>query len=143
MSKRKLFSTLLISALFVLLLAACGSTATNSPVEVKVTISEYAIESSITNFKVGVPYHFVVTNKGAIPHEIMLMNSLDATGGMGMDEMDAMALAHLEENDLPSGGTATFDYTFIQPAATGELEFACHLPGHYEVGMKLSITVTQ
>ena len=126
-----------------LVLVACGGTAStgNKPVEVKVTLSEFAIQSSITDFQVGVPYHFVVTNAGEEPHEIMLMEPMENSTGMSMEEMDSMALAHVEEDDLPAGGTATFDYTFTQPTASGELEFACHIQGHYESGMKLPITV--
>ena len=126
---------------FALVLTACGGNAGNRPVEVKVTLNEFTIESSITDFQVGVPYHFVVTNEGEDPHEIMLMEPMEDTTGMDMEEMDEMALAHIEEDDLPPGGTAILDYTFTAPAASGELEFACHIQGHYESGMKLPITV--
>jgi uncharacterized cupredoxin-like copper-binding protein len=127
----------------VLLLSACGAKATsaNGSTEVKVTLSDFTIQSSITDFKTGVPYHFVVTNNGQVEHEIMLMKPMDNSAGMSMEEMDKMALAYIEADDLPPGGTATFDYTFTEPAAAGELELACHLPGHYEAGMKLPITV--
>lgn len=33
------------------------------------------------------------------------------------------------------------EYIFTNPAQAGTLEFACHLPGHYEAGMKLAIVV--
>lgn len=138
MMRFKFIVLLLASALA---LVACGGNAGNKPVDVKVTLKEFAIESSITDFRVGVPYHFVVTNAGEEPHEIMLMEPMENSTGMSMEEMDSMALAHVEEDDLPPGGTATFDYTFTQPAASGKLEFACHIQGHYESGMKLPITV--
>lgn len=136
----KIIVLLLASAL---VLVACGSNSStgNNPVDVKMTLSEFAIQSSLTDFQVDVPYHFVVTNEGQVPHEIMLMKPLENSTGMSMEEMDKMALAHIEEDDLPPGGTATFDYTFTEPAALGELEFACHIAGHYEAGMKLPITV--
>lgn len=126
----------------VLLLTACGGQNANSPQEVKVSLTDFGIQSTVTNFKVGVPYHFVVTNEGKISHEIMLMAPLtqDQTG-MDMEEMDSMALAHIEEDDLPAGATATFDYTFTKAAPAGTLEFSCHIPGHYEAGMKEAITV--
>lgn len=133
----------LMIALFIacMLAAACAPANPSGPVEVKVTLTEFKIESSLTEFQVGVPYHYVVTNEGAIAHEIMLMKTMDNSSGMDMEEMDKMALAHIEADNLPVGGIATFDYTFIVPAAPGELEFACHIPGHYEAGMKLAITV--
>ena len=60
---------------------------------------------------------------------------------MDMGELDAMALAMIEASELPTGATASFDYTFTEAASAGVLEFACHTPGHYEAGMKLPITV--
>jgi len=58
-----------------------------------------------------------------------------------MEAMDEMALAMIEEDELPSGATKTLDYTFTEPAPDGTLEFVCHVEGHYEAGMRLPITV--
>jgi uncharacterized cupredoxin-like copper-binding protein len=135
-------STLLLAVLAVLL-AACASPTPSGPVEVQVTLTDFAVQSSMTEFKVGVPYHFVVTNKGAVNHEIMIMPPVDPSSGMTMAQMDEMALGMIEEDDMPAGATETMDVTFTKPAAAGELEFACHVPGHYEAGMRLPITVTQ
>jgi uncharacterized cupredoxin-like copper-binding protein len=132
---------LIILAAVGLLLSGCG---TSKATEVKITLKEFGIESSMTDFQKGVPYHFVVTNEGAAEHEIMLMPPVttDATGmAMNMGELDKTALAMIDASDLPSGTTASFDYTFTKSAGAGSLEFACHTPGHYEMGMKLPITV--
>lgn len=123
------------------LLTACGG---QRATEVKITLTEFAMESSVTDFQVGVPYQFVVTNEGAVEHEIMIMPPLmeDQMGmAMDMEELDKTALAMIEASELPTGATASFDYTFTEPAPAGTLEFACHTPGHYENGMKLPITV--
>jgi uncharacterized cupredoxin-like copper-binding protein len=131
------------------LLIACGddddSTATATemsaePETVNVTVDEFSIESSLTTFQAGVPYHFVVTNEGQAPHEVMIIEPME-TGGMSMTEMDEMAVAVVEEDDLEAGDTYEFDVTFDHPYAEGELEFACHLAGHYEAGMHTPITV--
>lgn len=56
--------SIIVGAAFAL--AACGGSAaatSNKPVEVQVTLTEMKIESSLTEFSTGVPYHFVVTNK--------------------------------------------------------------------------------
>jgi len=47
-----------------LVLAACGGAAlaTGKPVNVQVTLTDFKINSSLTTFTTGVPYHFVVTN---------------------------------------------------------------------------------
>lgn len=124
-----------------LLLTACGG---QKATEVKITLKEFGIESSMTEFQTGVPYHFVVTNAGAVEHELMLMPPLmeDQMGmAMDMEEWDRTALAMIEANELPAGATASFDYTFTEAGPAGTLEFACHIPGHYEAGSKLPITV--
>jgi uncharacterized cupredoxin-like copper-binding protein len=124
----------------VLSLTACGGSGGSQ--EVKITLNEFGIQSSVTEFKVGVPYHFVVTNEGQLQHEIMLMAPLTVEQmTMDMEKIDSMTLAHVEEEDLQPGATAEFDYTFTEPAPAGTLEFSCHLPSHYEAGMKLPITV--
>jgi uncharacterized cupredoxin-like copper-binding protein len=132
---------LVVLALSGLLLTACGGSKTS---EVKITLSEFGIESSTTDFQKGVPYHFVVTNEGTVEHEMMVMPPVmsDSMGmAMDMGEMDKMALVMIEASDLPAGATASFDYTFRELAPDGSLEFACHTPGHYEAGMKLPISV--
>ncbi|MBV6396735.1 MAG: hypothetical protein HFACDABA_02335 [Anaerolineales bacterium] len=138
---RKIF---IVLAAVSLLLTACGAQQSAETTEVKITLTEFGIQSSLTEFKVGVPYHFVVTNAGAVEHEFMVMPPLkEDQMGMGMDmhELDEQALAMVPASDLPAGATATFDYTFTEAAPAGTLEFACHTPGHYEANMKLPITV--
>jgi uncharacterized cupredoxin-like copper-binding protein len=126
-----------------LLLAACSGRGGNETVEVQVALTEFGFESSVTDFKVGVPYRFVVTNEGAVNHEIMIIAPLtEESSGMDMHELDETALAMIEEDELPPGATVSFDYTFKETAPAGSLEFACHTPGHYEAGMKLPITVS-
>lgn len=134
---------LLLSSIMTLLLVGCGGQKTSSN-EVIITLTDFGIQSSVTEFKAGVPYRFTVTNAGKVPHEFMIMPPLMAeqmSMHMDMEELDKMALAMIGEEDLPPGATKSFEYTFTQPAPAGTLEFACHVPGHYEAGMKLGITV--
>jgi len=138
---RKIFAVLFAAAL---LLTACGGQ--QKATEVTITVKEFGIESSITEFQVGVPYHFVVTNAGMVNHEIMIMPPLAAdqkSMGMDMGTMDQMALAMISADDLIPGTTKSFDLTFSEAASAGTLEFACHIPGHYEANMKLPIIVTK
>lgn len=142
----------LLISIVALLLAACGGQSTSAesadktatePVDVQVTLKEMSIQSSLTTFTKGVPYHFIVTDQGTLNHEFMIMPVLEKTGGMEMEmeEMDEMALAVIEEDDLAPGTTQTVDVTFTERAPEGQLEFACHVPGHYEGGMHLPIVV--
>jgi uncharacterized cupredoxin-like copper-binding protein len=121
------------------LLAACGG-GPAAPVTVNVTTTDFAFESSQTSFEVGVPYHFVVTNDGTVAHEFMIMEPMQGEG-MDMEEMDELALVVIEEEDLEPGQTASADYTFEQAYPEGTLELACHVPGHYENGMRLGLVV--
>lgn len=127
-----------------LVLTACGGQGAANTREVKITLTDFGIKSSVTEFKVGVPYRFVVTNEGQLEHEFMIMPPLtkDQMGtAMDMEELDEMALAMIEADMLPPGASATLELTFSEPASSGTLEFACHIPGHYEAGMMLPIIV--
>jgi len=138
---RKIF---IVLAAVGLLLTACGGKPSAGPTEVKITLTEFGIQSSLNEFEAGVPYRFVVTNAGAVEHEFMIMPPLtDDQMGMGMDmhELDEQALAMIPASDLPAGASATLDFTFPEAAPAGTLEFACHVAGHYEANMKLPITV--
>ena len=117
-----------------------GQVGTVAAIEVTVTLSEFAVEMSQTDFEAGQPYRFVVTNDGAAPHELMFVRPLEP-GSMDMGEMDEMAVAVFHADDLPAGATTTQTVTFPTPGE-GSLEGACHLPGHYEAGMKLAISVS-
>lgn len=123
-----------------LILSACGgSSGTSGPVTVNVTLTEFKITSSINTFKVGVPYHFVVTNKGTVEHEFYIMPP--ESEQITQDQVKQDALAGIPPAQLQAGQSATLDYTFTKAAPSGTLEFACHLPAHYDAGMHLPITV--
>ncbi len=126
-----------------LLLAACGGNQANTDgaVDVRVTLGEFTIKSSVTEFEPGVQYHFIVTNEGVVPHEFMIMPvALDGMemAGMSMEEKDALAFMMIEADELPPGATVEADYTFTS-APEGDIEFVCALPGHFEAGMHSSI----
>jgi uncharacterized cupredoxin-like copper-binding protein len=111
-------------------------------VDVQITVNEFNITSSLNTFSVGVPYHFVVTNKGSTPHEILIMPV--ANEQMSADQIQALKAAALDGitgDDLTPGATQSMTYTFTKAYPAGTLEFACHLAGHYEAGMKLPIVV--
>ena len=130
-----------------LALVACGSTSpasasgssTGKSVDVQITLTDFKIQSSLTTFKVGVPYHFTVTDKGAVSHQMLIMPPAPDT--TSPDQATKMSLAGIGGNGMAAGSTKTFDYTFTKAYPAGKLEFACHLPGHYDAGMHLGIVV--
>lgn len=124
----------------ILVVAACGGSSNEVHVTTAETSTGQTITSDVTTFTAGETYHFVVQNDGQIPHEVMIVQPIEA-GSMDMEEMDDMALYVVEEDDLEAGDTVEFDYTFPDDAVGTDLEFACHIAGHYEAGMHLPITV--
>lgn len=147
MSRIKLFS--FIALLGVFLLSACGSKQSgeqansDGSVDVKVTLTDFVIESSVTEFKPGVQYHFTVTNEGKVPHEFMILpipEHMGMSGMTSMEEWDKMALMMIPIEQLPVGATAKSDYTFTS-VPEGNIELVCMTPGHFEAGMRMPITI--
>lgn len=137
----KLLASFIGLSMLVLLITACGGTASagQTPQDVTITLTEFTIQSSQTDFKVGIPYHFVITNNGSVAHELEIMPPMD--GQVTPDQVKSASLARVTEEQLPPGGTTTMDYTFEKAYPAGALELACHLPGHHEAGMHLGIVV--
>ncbi len=120
--------------------SATSAGSSGEPVTVDIEADDFSFTSSLTTFKVGVPYHFVVHNVGDEEHEFMIIMPI-AAGAMNMEAMDEMAVGHIEEDDLQAGDTSSVDVTFDRAYPAGTLEFACHIKQHYQKGMVLPIVV--
>lgn len=147
--------------LLALLMVACGSTtaATSNPrptppaisptsgpveqaaipgsIEVKITLVEFRIHSSVTVFHADTHYYFVVSNAGHDTHEFMIMPDKPDGSPLSPDEQYKSMLIELEPI-LPG---STWKTNFIFNTA-GKYEFACQMGRHYQAGMRLPITVT-
>ena len=135
---------------FMLILAACGSSTTPSGTQqsqttpsgsqaVQVTLSDNKVDSSLTTFTVGMPYHFVVTNMGQVAHQFVMIPM-----GMGMEHMSVDEMHHAAlfmYDSVAPGETRVFDYSFAQSAAGQSFQFACGTQGHFEAGMQLPFMV--
>ena len=135
---------------FILVLVACGSSTTTSSSQqgqttpsgsqtVQVTLSDTKVDSSLTTFTAGMPYHFVVTNTGQVSHQFVMIPM-----GMGMEHMSVDEMHHTAlymYDSVAPGETRMFDYTFAMPTAGQSLEFACGTQGHYAAGMQLPFMV--
>ena len=108
--------------------------------EVDVTLADNTIQSSLTTFKVGVPYKFVIINNGNHLHNFNI--STPVVGG-DTQAAASSALLTVPQEQLPIGGGTTVTFTFPASAAGQSLEFSCLIPRHYELGMRLAITVTK
>ncbi len=139
MKRLHLWSSCII--LLVLFLTACGTSgAPAGSQEVQITESDFQITSSASTFTSGTTYHFVVKNDGKVAHEFMIMPKDEGTmGGMGMGDMDMMALAKIAS--INPGETKTLDYIFPDSTKGSQPQLACYTSGHYEAGMKLNVHV--
>jgi uncharacterized cupredoxin-like copper-binding protein len=148
---RKILIMSLITILLAVFLSACGAQAApqatstpEQPERVDVTLGDFTVESSITEFQAGKTYEFVITNNGALEHEFRINPPAEEDGmDMHSDEEHDEALLVVDAADLPAGATKTVEFTFPDSAADEELEFSCHTPGHYEAGMKQAIEVSK
>jgi uncharacterized protein (DUF305 family)/uncharacterized cupredoxin-like copper-binding protein len=111
--------------------------AQSDAVVVDVTVDEFAVTASTTEYRVGQTYRFVVTNEGALPHELMVLPKLPGIGNTDMNELHHVALGVIPAEDLAPGATSETTVTFSEP---GEYELACALTGHYDAGMTLTVT---
>ena len=91
------------------------------------------------NVKLGETVRFVIKNNGKQRHEMVIgtHQELEAHAAMMLKSPD---MAHDEPHmaHVKAGQTASLLWTFNR---AGEFEFACTIPGHYQAGMKGSISV--
>jgi uncharacterized cupredoxin-like copper-binding protein len=116
------------------------ATASANGTEVDVTLADNTIDSSLTTFKVGVPYTFVIKNTGRHAHNFNINTPVSMAGSL--DAALSSALLAVKQDQLPVGATVTVEYTFPDSVVGQQLEFSCLIKRHYEDGMKLAITVT-
>lgn len=126
-------------------LTACGSSersiTSSGTQQVLVDETDFKIMSDVIKFSAGAHYRFIVTNRGKTTHEFMIMSkSAGSMAGMSMRDMDKMASASVDM--IRPGETKILNYTFPSSAAGTHPEFACYMPGHYEAGMKLAVSVS-
>lgn len=85
----------------------------------------------------GDPVRFVIRNHDPIDHEFIVGD--EAVQQRHEKGTEAHHGAKPGEVFVPAGETRTTTYTFTGP---GVIFFGCHLPGHYDYGMKGAISVT-
>ena len=80
----------------------------------------------------GETIRFVLTNSGTVIHEFQV----GPADKVAADEVDGTIV--VEKDELDAGSTHAVDYTF---SGDGPYAYACHEPGHYEAGMKGTVTI--
>jgi len=127
--------------------APAQPTATEAPTTsengtvVTITLADNTIQSSLTDFKTGVPYTFVISNTGRHAHTFDISTPVSITGSLAAAQ--STALLDVPKSQLSGGANVTVNYTFPDSAAGAQLEFSCLIQMHYKDGMYLAITVTK
>lgn len=106
-----------------------------APIDVQVTLSEFKIEASPASVPANRLIKFTVTNKGTLEHEMVVEPK-----GANDKALEGKSGAPAEADNIAVGQTKTLEWTFTEP---GELQLACHVPGHYDAGMVTNFTVTK
>lgn len=133
-------------------LAACGGDGGSAPaspteaatdggvrtVEIR-ALDTLRFEPDSITVGVGETVRFVVTNEGHTIHDFFVGTEEEQMAhAEEMAETDGMDHGPSEGLVLDPGETGELTVTFDEP---GELQFACHQPGHYEGGMVGIVTV--
>lgn len=88
-------------------------------------------------FPAGTTVRFVVENRDPIDHEFLIGD--EEVQQAHEEGTEAHHGAKPGEISVPAGETRTTTYTFDEP---GRLLIGCHLPTHWDYGMRGEITVT-
>ncbi|MDQ3982613.1 MAG: cupredoxin domain-containing protein [Actinomycetota bacterium] len=135
MTGRAALVALLIAA------AACGrgdgrGEASAREVHVELRFSRFVPDEF--EFPAGTTVRFVVENRDPIDHEFLIGD--EEVQRAHEEGTEAHHGAKPGEISVPAGETRETTYTFDEP---GTLLIGCHLPTHYDYGMRGEITVTE
>lgn len=99
---------------------------------VHVDLWEFSISADRMTLTAGEEYTFVVSNSGMMVHELVIEPAGTIDEPLEKDDEES------EIEDIEPGDTAEMTWTFDD---AGAYQYACHIPGHYELGMVLEFTV--
>lgn len=101
---------------------------------------EMIFEPKVINVEKGETIRFMVMNKGELEHEFVLDDHEGVMEHKGlMERMPEMEHDDPNSVRLDPGMDGEVIWSF---ANAGPFEFACLIPGHYDSGMKGTLTVT-
>lgn len=129
-------------------LAACSrdntsNQATKGDRTVTVSMTDNAYAPKNISAKAGESVTFKFVNDGQMTHEAYIGSEKDqddhATEMMGGDSGHSMDMNDKGVVTVKPGKDATLTKTFDE---TGTVIIGCHQPGHWESGMKATVTIT-
>lgn len=125
--------TLLVGAVA----ASRGTAARANAGTVRITIHYSTFEPADLAVEPGETVRFVIVNTDPIDHEFILGDA--RVQRVHEKGTEAHHPPRSGEVSVPAGETVVTTYTF--PESPGALIFGCHLPGHYDFGMRGTVTI--
>jgi uncharacterized cupredoxin-like copper-binding protein len=117
--------------------ATRGAAARATEGEVRITIHYSTFEPAEVAVEPGESVRFVIVNTDPIDHEFILGNA--EVQRVHEEGTEGHHPPRPGEVSVPAGETVVTTYTF--PEIGGSLIFGCHLPGHYDFGMRGAINI--
>jgi uncharacterized cupredoxin-like copper-binding protein len=121
-----------------LLLSGCAGSPETGRTRVTVNIDHSRFAPDELRVESGSTVEFVIRNRDPIDHEFILGDDVvqdrHETGTHA--EHDVVA----GEVSVPAGTTRSTTYRFTEP---GRLVIGCHLPGHFDYGMRADVIVVR
>jgi uncharacterized cupredoxin-like copper-binding protein len=117
--------------------ASRGAAARANAGTVEVTIHYSTFEPADLAVDPGETVRFVIRNTDPIDHEFILGDA--RVQRVHEEGTEAHHAPRPGEVSVPAGETVVTTYTF--PETPGSLIFGCHLPGHYDFGMRGTVTI--
>lgn len=114
-----------------------GAAARANDGTVRITIHYSQFEPAELAVEPGETVRFVIVNTDPIDHEFILGD--ERVQLVHENGTEAHHAPRPGEVSVPAGETVVITYTF--PETQGELIFGCHLPGHYDFGMRGNVTI--
>ncbi len=124
--------------------AACssGGDSAGASDTIDVTLDNFEFVGSSWEIPAGEEITITMTNEATIDHEWVILKpgvTIDSEAELPETEEELLADFVYWEEEVAGGDTQTF--TFTAPAA-GEYQIICAIPGHFDSGMKGSLTVS-
>ena len=117
--------------------ASRGAAARANAGTVHITIHYSSFAPDSLDVDPGESVRFVIRNTDPIDHEFILGD--EHVQLVHEEGTEAHHAPRPGEVSVPAGETVVTTYTF--PENPGELIFGCHLPGHYDFGMRGTVTI--
>jgi uncharacterized cupredoxin-like copper-binding protein len=136
-----------VLALALLLASGCANATSGqsgSDDEIEITMRDSRFDPSNVTVERDETVTFRFVNRGSLEHEALIGSSKEQRAherAMNDDEDASDHGGHAGDEHLVTvkpGKSATLEHRFTE---TGTTLIGCHVPGHYDAGMKLKVTV--